>query len=567
MLLEDRLLTGWRALLALAVLAGVTAMLGVVSMPVLDRDEARFAQATAQMLETGDWVQIHFLDEPRHKKPIGIYWMQAISAGLFNAEDSRAIWAFRLPSVLGAMLAVLTAFWAGRRLYGASTGFAGASLLAVSILLASEGGIAKTDAMLTAATGASFAALIGVYLAPDDRARRWWAVGVWAAVALGALIKGPITPMIVGLAVLALCAWDRRVTWLKVFFFWPGPVIAAVIILPWLVGVQLATDGAFLRDAIGGDLAPKMTSGHEGHGAPPGSYLVLLSVLFLPAILTLPAGVSALVQDWRDSQAAPAAVKLLTAFIVPGWLVFELAPTKLPHYILPLLPALAVVSGVGLVRWRTTPRVWRGVGLALFALGVLVAGGLLIGLVWGFEATALSTYLGVGVMGACAGLTGVLMARNALTAGLIAAVLTALSWHVTGRAITAPSASLLFPSEAVAALVSEVRAQVPDGTLISTYTEPSLVFRTHGDITLSASEDLAASLRAGRLDFSAPRLYVFDLSRWTDEDAAALETLVRAACTVRLVDGFNYSRGDQTVLLIAATGCVPDTGPDPRSLP
>jgi len=71
MLLEDRLLTGWRALLALAVLAGVTAMLGVVSMPVLDRDEARFAQATAQMLETGDWVQIHFLDEPRHKKPIG----------------------------------------------------------------------------------------------------------------------------------------------------------------------------------------------------------------------------------------------------------------------------------------------------------------------------------------------------------------------------------------------------------------------------------------------------------------------------------------------------------------
>ena len=190
--------------------------------------------------------------------------------------------------------------------------FAGA-LVSVSLLLASEGGIAKTDAMLAAMTGLSVLALVEVWLAETPAKRRKWAVLMWVFVALAALIKGPVTPIMMGLAVLALCALERRLVWLKVFFYWPGPVLAALIILPWLIGVQVVSEGRFLTEALGGDMAPKVTSGHEGHGAPPGSHLLLLPLLFLPAIVSLPAGIASLVKDWREQTPDARAARLLVA--------------------------------------------------------------------------------------------------------------------------------------------------------------------------------------------------------------------------------------------------------------
>ena len=74
---------------------------GLAAIPPLDRDEARFAQATRQMLETGDFIRIRFQDEARNKKPIGIYWLQAAAVGAFSSPESAAIWPYRVPSALG----------------------------------------------------------------------------------------------------------------------------------------------------------------------------------------------------------------------------------------------------------------------------------------------------------------------------------------------------------------------------------------------------------------------------------------------------------------------------------
>ena len=116
MLLQDRLINTERARLFIALLALVASLAGVFTLPVLDRDEARFAQASAQMAETGDIIDIRFQDQPRHKKPIGIYWMQSLTVAVTTGPAAREIWTYRLPSVLGAMLAALSAFWIGRRL-------------------------------------------------------------------------------------------------------------------------------------------------------------------------------------------------------------------------------------------------------------------------------------------------------------------------------------------------------------------------------------------------------------------------------------------------------------------
>lgn len=332
-----------RTLIALTLLALAGALPGVFSMPPLDRDEARFAQASAQMMETGDYVRINLQDEPRHKKPVGIHWLQVAAVTLVSDVEDRAIWAYRLPSVLGALIAVWATYWAGCILVGRNAAFAGAALLSVGLLIGGEAGIAKTDAMLLACTTLAMAALARLY----EGGGKGSGLLFWVAVALGVLIKGPITPMIAGLAIVALIALDRRVRWLSPLLWWAGPLAAALIVAPWVAAVQIATDGAFLTEALGGDLGPKLNSGHEGHGAPFGLHAGLLPLLIWPGTLFLIPGVvlavRAVFRPFDDHEAG--ALRFLLAWTLPAWLVFEITPTKLVHYTLPLYPALALMAG------------------------------------------------------------------------------------------------------------------------------------------------------------------------------------------------------------------------------
>src|SRR5437867_5346313 len=95
---------GVRHYLLLAALCLLLYLPGIASIPPLDRDEARFAQATRQMLESGDFLRIRFQDEARNKKPAGIYWLQAASVAAFSTPESNAIWPYRLPSVAGGLI-------------------------------------------------------------------------------------------------------------------------------------------------------------------------------------------------------------------------------------------------------------------------------------------------------------------------------------------------------------------------------------------------------------------------------------------------------------------------------
>ena len=122
-------------------------------VPPLDRDESRYIQATVQMLETKDFVNINFLESPRLKKPPGIYWLQAISAvGIKNIFflDSAPIWAFRIPSAIGASVSIWITFLLGQLLFGRAQGLIAALLLMSSPIVIMESHIAKTDSVLLA---------------------------------------------------------------------------------------------------------------------------------------------------------------------------------------------------------------------------------------------------------------------------------------------------------------------------------------------------------------------------------------------------------------------------------
>jgi 4-amino-4-deoxy-L-arabinose transferase-like glycosyltransferase len=318
---------------------------GLSAIPPVDRDESRYAQASKQMIESGDFVQIRFQDEARNKKPIGIYWLQAASAALSGPARSQ-IWPYRVPSLLGALLAVLITFALGQRLFGERAGMLGAVFTACSVLLVTEAHLATTDAVLLATVVAAQSVLSWYYLRGNaDESRQatrqtelpLWAI-FWTAQAVGILVKGPITPMVSLLTIGCLVAADRKAAWLKGLRPIVGLAITTLLVSPWMIAIAFATKGAFYEQAVVGDFLSKVAAGQESHGFPPGFYLLLMPLTLWPASPL--AGVS-IFRAWR-SRSEPA-VRFCLAWIIPAWILFELVPTKLPHYVLPLYPPLCLL--------------------------------------------------------------------------------------------------------------------------------------------------------------------------------------------------------------------------------
>src|SRR3954451_13949049 len=133
-----RLSRGWRGPALAAFVRFLAGLPGLLAVPPLDRDEARFAEATAQMLESRDFVVIRYQDEPRFKKPVGIHWLQAASVSLFSSAEARDIWAYRIPSLLGAMLAAAVCAWGARAFFGAEAGLFAGAMLGATLLLSTE---------------------------------------------------------------------------------------------------------------------------------------------------------------------------------------------------------------------------------------------------------------------------------------------------------------------------------------------------------------------------------------------------------------------------------------------
>lgn len=140
---------------------------GFFALPPTDRDESRFAQATKQMVQSGDYINIRFQDVARNKKPIGIYWLQAAAVKLSGLGERAPIWVYRLPSLLGAIAAVLLTYWALLAILTREEAFYAALLLSACVLLGAEARLAKTDAVLLATVVAAMGALLRAY--KDDR--------------------------------------------------------------------------------------------------------------------------------------------------------------------------------------------------------------------------------------------------------------------------------------------------------------------------------------------------------------------------------------------------------------
>jgi 4-amino-4-deoxy-L-arabinose transferase-like glycosyltransferase len=537
---------GWLARRPFAVLALLGLLLwlpGILSLPALDRDESRFAQSSRQMVESGDPVDIRLGHVPRYKKPVGIYWLQAVSTELTGMGDDRHIWTYRLPSLLGAIAASWLTAWCALAFLESEAALVAGLLMLGSVLLAGEATIATTDAVLLACVLAVQGVLLRVYRAARDAdapqvpARLVW-LG-WMAVGAGALVKFPVVPGVALVTLIALVAWDRQWRWLGMLKPLRGLLLALLIASPWLIAISVQSHGAFLQESVGHDLASKIAGGQESHGALPGYYLLLAVVCFFPAILFVLPGVAMGVA--RRSEPA---VRFVLAWGGGWWLVVEAVPTKLPHYVIDAYPALAILAALFVtsappaVRWLSgwlTAARWIAGAQFVIGAGLLAAALVMLPLYFGAGPVyGLWGAAGVAVLLSLAAL--IFSIRRAYVWAVLLSLLAMLVFVPALTAATGPRLTQLWVTERLKPLVAAATRPGDPPPALAGYQEPSMLFAFGKDVVLANGAGAAeAGAKSGGLALVEDAEQGAFLAR--------LAELQADASVVGDLSGFNYSRG------------------------
>lgn len=532
-----------RQWLLVMVIAVAALMPGIFQVPAMDRDEARYSQASRQMLETGDFVDIRFQDVPRHVKPVGTYWLQAASAQVLGGGPDAGIWAYRMPSLLAALAIVAMTAWLAARLGGATAGVAAGIVIALALITGVEARTAKTDALLVAAILAAQIALHRIATHPD-RPTGFFGGGwrspaaFWLFHGIGVLIKGPIVTLVAGTTILAWCLWNRDRELLRRLYWLPGVALTMAVIAPWIVAISMKVGPAFLEEAVGHALLGKVAQGDDSHGAPPGYHTLAFLVTFWPG-MALAAGGAVLAWSRRNS----ADIRFLICWIVPTVLVFEAVATKLPHYTYPTYPAIAVLAGLFLAsgtdlvtagRARIAQRV-NGVLAVLVSLAVAaVPVGAKLHLTGAVSAEAVAA----SVLGLVVVALMIRFLRDISLGRLVQLAVGVCVFYAVTFAVVAPMLDRLWIARSLQPVVADTRA-CETGPLVSAgFSEPSMVFTFGTDTRLSDAEGAAEVLA----DDPACAVAVVE-RRQSEAFVAAVAARGLAVEKTGQVLGLNYSRG------------------------
>jgi 4-amino-4-deoxy-L-arabinose transferase-like glycosyltransferase len=490
---------------AMLVLVSLLAFLpGFFQIPPVDRDEAYFAQATKQMIETGDYVDIRYQDDVRYRKPVGIYWLQAAVVNTAAALGVRGalttIWLYRIPSLIGAIGAVLATYWCALAFVSRRGAVLSGLMMATSTILGVEARLAKTDAVLLFTVVLAMSVLARAYLAPRrNGAPPGWGLAAvfWTALAVGIMVKGPLILMVVGLAAAGVSILDRSARWLLALRPLAGIVWLFVLVLPWFIAIFARVGSQFLVSSVGEDMLAKIANSQDAHGAPPGLYVLLFFATFFPASMLAGLAAPAVWAVRRE----PAA-RFLLAWLVPSWIVFELVVTKLPHYVLPLYPAIAILIAGAVETKVLSRRPWlvRGVmwwflvpvifSIAAVVLSVVVNRDLTL-LAWPFFAASIVCGLFAWQLYEDDG------AERTFLRAAAASILVAMGLY----AVIVPSLTPAFPSVELSEALRDSGCAHPIAAATG-YQEPSLVFLAGTSTRFTDADGAADFLRGGSCRFA-----------------------------------------------------------------
>lgn len=327
-----------RSFIAILIVAVIAFLPGFKTIAPLDRDEPQFAIETKSMVETGDFGAGFPANFLTHLRPSAVNWLQLASVSLFGDRAASPIWIYRLPSLVAAISVAFLTWWMALAFGRPRAAFFAALLIATTPLLVVEARLAKADAVLLAAIVLAEGALARLWRAKTDQPDYRNAFLFWTGLGLGILAKGLIAPLVVGLTIAVLSMVPRSLSWLGRLAPVAGILWLAILLAPWLLMVDFLTGGALGEEALPAGIAVQ-----ETYAAPPGSYAVLFYPLFGPAGVFVALAIPGVLERIRRP-----VFLFAVAWIVPFWLLVEFWPVKLPYYILPAYPALALVGATAI---------------------------------------------------------------------------------------------------------------------------------------------------------------------------------------------------------------------------
>ena len=354
----------------LAVLAVVAIVVGIDNMerPLANPDEGRYSEISREMAATGDWVTPRLNGLKYFEKPPLQYWASALSFRLLGENEYTA----RLYIVLAGFCAIALLGFLGKRLWGWDMAIASMMAIACSPYFMALGGIVTLDMGLTLWTTATLFAFIGAEGARDRPATQLrWMLCAWAGMALAVLSKGLVGIIFAGAAVFIVMVMRRDIKVLERLHLIPGLAIFLAIAAPWFVAVSMANDEFAQFFFIHEHFARFLTRAHR-RVEPWWYFLPIVAAGFLPWMFAMPAAIA---RAWREEEGRdfqPLRISILWAAFVVAF--FSASGSKLPTYVLPAFPPLALVLGRYL---QLAPErrlaLWSGLTIPVALILVVVA--------------------------------------------------------------------------------------------------------------------------------------------------------------------------------------------------
>lgn len=460
----------WLTLIVLAVL-----LPGSATLPLLDRDEPRFAAATREMQERDDWFVPTFNGDYRFDKPILIYWLMRGGYALAGVSELGA----RLPSIAAALALVLLTAAAGRQWFDARTGFIAGAALATCLQFFIHGRLALADMVMIACVTLAQIALARLLLDPDTptpaadpaasakTARRWW-WALWLGLAAGFLAKGPIAWAVPALSLILFrwVFWRKPLPWSRLRAL-PGLGLALALIAAWGVPALIFTHGDFFRVGIGKHVVDRGLDGFNARSYSVFFYFKTAPLSLFPWVVLLPLVWLGARRRWSAN------VAWLACWALAPFIIFTPYATQLPHYVMPGYPALFLLLALGL---DLPANRWRNIGLGLL-YGLAFAPLALLGYLIIAPVPPGLEHFRLGMAGALVALSGLALFAATLVQRRPVLCALALLGPILGAPLTASGLRATHLSSQISAIAETTPVDRP--CLGVRYNEPSLVFYSH----------------------------------------------------------------------------------------
>ena len=347
------------------------------STGLVDETEPLFAEAARQMTVTGNWITPYFNGETRFDKPPLIYWLMAVGYKLIGVNE----WAVRLPSAIAAIALIIFGFYT-LRYFGFTksknqnyrehqlwlSAWIGSALIGLNLQSIIWGRIGVSDMLLSGCIGSGLFCFFWGYASevkPDQlvlnngkqfiqeqlQLPNKWYISFYILISLAVLAKGPVGIVLPGLIIFCFLVYVNQFISVvrEIKLFW-GIIIFSLITIPWYILVFLENGQEFIDSFFGYHNFQRFTDVVNGHAAPWYFYLLILLSLFAPWSVYLPLGITR-TQFWKYNYWRKQPRQYHLKIFAFWWFIcififFTISVTKLPSYILPLIPAAAILVGL-----------------------------------------------------------------------------------------------------------------------------------------------------------------------------------------------------------------------------